>query len=141
METKRIVWIDDDIDKSILRPYVDEFEENGFEIIKIKSINNILHLLKNETKKISAILVDIIMPPMNLNFRETLGGLRTGLAVLKKIKEEDSLKDIPLITVTNVDDDEVKSFCLDKSIPCIEKKDYFSDEFVAKISEIINNRK
>ena len=42
MEKKRIVWIDDDIDNLFLRPYVDEFEDNNFEVIKIKTINNLL---------------------------------------------------------------------------------------------------
>lgn len=141
MEKKKIVWIDDDIDTSILRPYVDEFEENDFEIVKLESIDNLLPFLKEEANTISAILVDIIMPPLHLDFKETRGGLRTGLVVLKNIKKEKSLNEIPLIVVTNVDDDIVKAFCNQNRIPCIEKKNYFSDEFVAVIINIINDRK
>ena len=62
MEKKRIVWIDDDIESPILRPYIDEFEENNYEVIKVKEIDNILPILKKEAeKKIHAMLLDIIM--------------------------------------------------------------------------------
>lgn len=139
MEKKRIVWIDDDIESPILRPYIDEFEENNYEVIKVKEIDNILPILKKEAeKKIHAMLLDIIMPPRNLDFSKTRGGLRTGLVVIENILKEDFLKNIPIVFVTNVDDILVNNFCRDRAIPCIEKKDFFSDEFVAIIEEIIN---
>lgn len=142
MGKKRIIWIDDEIKTPILRPYIDEFEENEVDVIKIKSIDGFLDIIKEEARNsLSAILVDIIMPPENYDYSETKGGLRTGLFVLEKIMAESALKGIPLVVVTNVDDDKVKSFCTENNIECIEKKNYFSDEFVAIISEIINKRK
>lgn len=51
MEKKRIVWIDDDIESPILRPYIDEFEEKNYEVIKVKEIDNILPILKKEAEK------------------------------------------------------------------------------------------
>ena len=138
---KRIVWIDDDIDTPILRPYVDEFEDNNFEVIKIKDINNFMDILKKEAKNsISAILVDILMPPQYLDFSETRGGLRTGIVVIKHILNEEELKGIPIVAFTIVDDTEINNFCKGNSIPCIEKKIYFSDEFVAAIDAIIKDK-
>ena len=139
---KRIVWIDDDIDTPILRPYVDEFEDNDFEVIKIKDISNFMDVLKKEAKNsISAILVDILMPPQNLDFSETRGGLRTGIVIIKKILNEEELKGIPIVAFTNVDDTVIDKFCKHYHISCIEKKNYYSDELVEKIEEIINDRK
>jgi CheY-like chemotaxis protein len=136
---KRIVWIDDYIDTPILRPYVDEFEDNDFEVIKIKEVSNFMEILKKEAKKtVSAILVDILMPPQHFDFSETRGGLRTGIVVIKQILKEGELKGIPIVAFTNVDDSVINEFCREKHIQCIEKRNYFSDEFVAKIDEIIN---
>ena len=42
MKKKRIVWIDDDLGSPILRPYIDEFIENNFEVIKVREIDNLL---------------------------------------------------------------------------------------------------
>ena len=133
MEKKRIVWIDDDIYSPILRPYIDEFEENNFEVVKIKDIDNLL-----------PILVDIIMPPQNLDFSKTRGGLRTGIVVIENILNDVTLKNIPIVAFTNVDDLVVNNFFRNKSIMCLEKKNYFSNEFVAKIDSFIddsNNRR
>ena len=47
---KRIVWIDDQIYSPILSSYVEEFEENNFEVIKIESVDNLLSVLKIEVK-------------------------------------------------------------------------------------------
>ena len=145
MEKKRIVWIDDDIYSPILRPYIDEFEENNFEVVKIKDIDNLLPILKKELEKaLSAILVDIIMPPQNLDFSKTRGGLRTGIVVIENILNDVTLKNIPIVAFTNVDDLVVNNFFRNKSIMCLEKKNYFSNEFVAKIDSFIddsNNRR
>lgn len=140
MKKKRIVWIDDDLGSPILRPYIDEFIENNFEVIKVREIDNLLPILKNEAKKdLHAILVDLVMSPRHLDFNKTRGGLRTGLVVVEDILKEDSLNKIPIIIVTNANDIVVSNFCKDKSIAYIEKKDYFSDEFVVIINKIISN--
>ena len=99
-------------------------------------------ILKIEAEKsLSAILVDIAMPPGHLDFRETRGGLRTGIVVIKELLKEDSLKSIPIIVFTNVDDVAVNDFCKDRSIPYLRKEDYFSDKFVVEIDKIINPSK
>lgn len=138
MEKKRIVWIDDEINTLLLKPYVDAFEDNNFEVIKIETIDNLLPILKIEAEKsLSAIIVDIIMPPRHLDFSETEGGLRTGIVIIKDLLKEDFLKSIPIVVLTNVNDVAVNVFCKHRSISCLKKKDYFSDEFVLEIEEII----
>jgi CheY-like chemotaxis protein len=140
MDKKRIVWIDDNINTSIFKPYVDEFEDNGIEIIKIKSVTGIIErLIKEAENTLSAILVDIIMPSEDLDFGETKGGLRTGMVVLERIMEEDSLKSIPNIVVTNADDDIIREFCNSKRIKYLKKSDYFSEEFVKEVKEVIED--
>lgn len=140
MEKKRIVWIDDVINSPIYKGYVEAFEDNNFEVIKIETINNLLPILRIEVEKsLSAIIVDIAMPPGLLDFRKTRSGLKTGLFVIEDILKEDSLKSIPIIVFTNVDDVDVDVFCKYRSISCLKKMDYFSDKFVLEIEEIIKN--
>lgn len=135
---KRIAWIDDNINTSILEPYVDEFIDNGIEIVKIKTVMGLMETLKKELQNsLFAILVDIIMPSENYDDGKTRGGLRTGLLVLEEILNEASLKNIPIIAVTNVDDNELNKFCEKHSIPRLKKHDYFSDGFVVAINKEI----
>lgn len=137
MEKKKIIWIDDDIETPILDPYVDELEEDGFSIIKVKKTDGFMDLIKNESDTITAILVDIIMPPGDIDFGEARGGLRTGIVILKKILEDRDLETIPKIVVSNVDDSVVIDFCKKQSIPCLSKGEYFSNTFVEKVKELI----
>lgn len=138
MDKKRIAWVDDNINTPILEPYVDEFEDNETEIIKIKTVDGLINRLKKELQNsLSAILVDIIMPPENYDDGKTRGGIRTGVSVLEDILKEASLKNIPIIAVTNVDDPEVSEFCESNHIPWLKKKDYFSDTFVKAVNDKI----
>lgn len=138
---KRIIWIDDDINGFFLRPYVDEFEENDFEIIKVMKIEEVDSILQNEiTDSIIAIIIDISMPPgENISFREARGGLRTGEIILKRFLCNESIASIPKIVFTNVDDEEVEQYCEDNRIPYLKKEHYFSDEFVDYIDNLTNN--
>jgi len=137
---KRIIWIDDDINGLYLRPYVDEFEENDFEIIKVMKADDVDNILQNEiTDSLTAIIIDISMPPGdNINFREARGGLRTGKIILERLLSDMSISSVPKIVFTNVDDEEVEQFCMNNSIPYLKKENYFSDEFVDYIGNLMN---
>lgn len=138
MDKKRIVWIDDNINTPILKPYIDEFEDNGIEIIKQKTVVGLIETLKKELKNsLSAVLVDIIMPPENYDDGKTRGGLRTGIVVLEDILKETSLNNVSIIAVTNVDDNEAVKFCEMNKVPLLKKYEYFSDSFVKAVNEEI----
>ncbi len=138
MERKRIVWVDDEIETSILEPYVEEFIDNGIDIIKVKNVDGLMGVLKKEAQdSLSAILVDIIMPPGHLNYSETKGGLRTGIVVLNEILKENALRNIPKVVVSNVDDANVDEFCQKHEILYIKKYEYFANTFVERIIEEI----
>ena len=42
MDNKRIAWVDDNINTQILKTYIDEFEDNGIEVVKIKTVEGLL---------------------------------------------------------------------------------------------------
>ena len=140
MKKNRIVWVDDQINTLLLEPYVDEFIDNGFEVIRVDRVfDGLISVLKAQVQtSLSAILIDIIMPPGDLDFGETRGGMRTGIVVLQELMKEDSLKSIPIVVVTNADDETVRSICLEYGIPYLQKSEFFADTFVTRIMEIIH---
>lgn len=138
MQKKRIMWIDDEIEEPLLRPYVDEFEENGFEVIKVKSTFGLINSLKVENSStLAAILVDVIMPAGCFAIDKTKAGIYTGLVVMEMIMSYTNLKDIPIICVSHFSNEEVLAFCIEHDIPFVSKMDYFSNEFVKEISKLI----
>ena len=140
--SNKILWIDDDIHRPFLRPYVDELIEHQFSIIKVNKVDDINDTInKEEEGSISLIIVDIAMPPgKNIDLRLARGGLRTGKIILEQLEKDDIVKNIPKVVFTNVDDDIVKNYCINKNIPYLKKEDYFADELVEELSLIISSK-
>ena len=138
---KRIIWIDDDIHRLFLRPYIEEFEENGFNIIKVAQADNVKDTLQNEINdSLTAIIIDIAMPTGNkISFSEARGGLRTGKIILETLLNDKRISNVQKVVFTNVEDEVVKRYCMENSIPYFKKEHFFSNEFVDKINELINN--
>lgn len=142
METrKKIIWIDDDINRSFLRPYVVELMDNDFDIIKVNASDDVKNNLENMKgdNSLVAIIIDIAMPTGNIiNFRKARGGLRTGIIILKDLLKNENYAKVPKIVFTNVDDEEVKKFCKGNDIPYLKKVEYFPDMLVDEIMNLID---
>jgi len=133
----KILWIDDDISRLKLQPYLDEFEESGFEIIPVENPIDLDSTI-DSNKDIQCIILDISMPTgENIDVSESKKGMRTGLLILKKLIENTNLNHIKKVVFTIVGDDEVHNYCKSKQILHLKKQDYFPDTFVEKIKEII----
>ena len=87
---KKLLIIEDDV--FIRDIYQIKFEQEGFEVVMAE--NGIIAFEKMETFLPDAILLDIVMPYMD------------GMEVLGKIKRNPSLKDIPIIMLTNISEKE-----------------------------------
>lgn len=133
----RILWLDDDINSPELEPERDEFSEHDCEVIPAPNPDVFFEKLKDE-ENIGCIIVDLSMPTAtSIDFAEAHGGTRTGIAVLRKIKEKD--KPIPKVVYTIVDDDEAKEYCLNNNIIYLHKIEYCPDQFVKEIINIIDD--
>jgi len=90
MKKKKILIVEDD---SFIRDiYQVRFSQEDFEVVATEDGIVAIEKLKEFTPDI--ILLDIIMPMMD------------GLDVLREIKKEDRLKDIPVIMLTNISEKE-----------------------------------
>ncbi|KAA6335362.1 hypothetical protein EZS27_016400 [termite gut metagenome] len=139
MESIKILWIDDDINRQVLKPYIDEFEENGFAIIGVANpdeIENKLNLMQN----LKCIILDISMPyGTKIDPVEAKQGIKTGLIVLQQLVNNLSLKNIKKVVFTITDNDEVRDYCDKNVIDYLEKKSFMAGTFVDRIKKIISD--
>ena len=133
----KILWVDDDIDRLKLQPYLDAFEDKDFEIIKVANPDDVDKAIESN-RDIQCIILDISMPTgESIGVKESKGGMRTGLLVLGKLVSNDSIRLIKKVVFTIVSNAEVKEYCNSRGIPCLLKQDYVASSFVAKIIEEI----
>jgi len=134
----KILWIDDDINRLKLQPYLDGFEDGGFEIIKVANPDDVDKAIESN-RDIQCIILDISMPTgESFGTKKSKGGMRTGLLVLGKLVDNARMDHIKKVVFTIVSNAEVKEYCNSWGIPCLLKQDYIASSFVAKIEEIIN---
>lgn len=130
MNRKNILWVDDDIDKFALMADRDELESRGCKIIKAPRPEDLLKVLREQILQIDCIIIDISMPTGELDMKEADFGMRTGLALIRKIRESDSIyKDTPIIVYTVIGDDDVRQYCKDNNILYLNKSSVSSEEF------------
>lgn len=139
-KVKKILWIDDDLRRPELSIDIDEFNENGFEIIIADNPDECSEIIAKR-HDFECIIIDISMPlGKSIDFGEAKGGMRTGLIVLKNLVNNKKLKKIQKIVYTIADDDEVRDYCEDNNIPYLRKQMYLSDTFVDEVKHIISQQ-
>lgn len=117
-----MLLIDDDVILS--QTYRTEFGLSGFKVLQAFDGQTGLRLAKEA--KPDVILLDILMPMM------------TGLDVLKKIKSDEEISQIPVIILTNIEEDETVREALDSGANDFITKYRVTPAGVAsKIKEII----
>lgn len=90
MIKQKILLIEDDPDQILM--YQNKFELVGFDFIAAENAESGLSLAKNEKPNI--ILLDLLLKELTT---------ATGLEILKKLKEDQETKNIPVIVLTNFD--------------------------------------
>ena len=121
----KILIIEDDA--FIMDMYCTKFEMTGYKVLKaddgIKGIKII-----NENKP-DVVVLDIIMPRMD------------GFGVLRMIKKDPKLQDIPVILLTNLGQKENIEEGLElKADDYIIKAHFTPDEVVSRVEKVLKNR-
>jgi DNA-binding response OmpR family regulator len=123
MDSKKILIVEDDM--FIRDIYQVKFSQEGFDVTTAEDGIKALEILEQMVPDI--ILLDIIMPYMN------------GMEVLKKIKEKDSLKKIPIIMLTNISEKEKVTEGTELGIDDYIIKSHFTpSEVVKKVNALLN---
>lgn len=114
-------------DSLLVHIYKKIFEANGYKIEFAKDGEEALARLKNLEIKPSLIFLDIMMPK------------KSGFEVMQEMKNDVSLKNIPVIFFTNLYElaDEKKGLALG-ALAYLVKSQYVPSEIVDKVKEICN---
>ncbi len=117
-EKKKILIADDE--KEIVKALSDHLVWSGFQVAAAYDGEECLQEV--ESFKPDLILLDVVMPKMD------------GIAVLKKLKESASTKDIPVLLLTNLDSlDKVADTLEAGGTQYLIKSNYSSEELEEKI--------
>ncbi len=119
---KNILLIEDE--PTIVEIYKTAFEAEGFKINSFKLGEEAIRNLEQAEEKPDLILLDLVLPDMD------------GIDILKKIKEADKTKDIPVFILTNYSSEDVKKKGLKlKAEEYITKADNTPKEIVKKVKD------
>lgn len=119
---KRILFIEDEA--ALQKTFSDILKSEGFEVISALNGESGLSLMKRE--KPDLVLLDLILPKIH------------GLDVLKKMKQDESIKNIPVIVLTNVESIEEIDKALELGATTyLVKSDYSLEEVIAKIKKAL----
>lgn len=88
----RVLIIEDD--QMIVEMYKDKLKSEGFRVLTVNDGKKAAQRIKQGT---DLILLDLLLPGMN------------GFEILKKIKNEDDTKNIPVIVLTNIGSESLDS--------------------------------
>lgn len=125
MDKRKILIVEDDI--FIRDIYKVRFEQEGFEVILAE--NGLVALEKlQQGANPEIILLDIIMPGMD------------GVGVLKKLKENEQWKDLPVVMLTNISEKDKVNEAIELGIKDYLIKSHFTpSEVVQKINTLLND--
>jgi len=121
-EKKKILIVEDDV---FVRDIYDmKFQQEGFDVVLAVDGLEALQLLEELIPDI--ILLDMMMPQMD------------GMEVLKKIKEHEIWKHIPVIMLTNISDKEkVDEAMCQGSVDYLIKSHFTPSEVVSKVDSVL----
>lgn len=121
---KKILLIEDDL--FLVEIYTTKFKESGFEIENLNNSEIALSYIRES--KPDLILLDVVMPKID------------GFELIRKIKEENDLKIIPIIFLTNLGQKEDIEKGLDLgAVDYVVKAHFMPSEIVDRVKKILKS--
>lgn len=119
---KKILVVDDDL--TLREMYEERLKYDGFVVIGASDGEEAIQKAQSELPDV--ILLDVMMPKLN------------GIDVMKRLREDDNTKNIPIIILTALiqEIDKIKSMMTDKDGYLI-KSEQMPKEVIAKVHEIL----
>lgn len=123
-QAKKVLIVEDDVFLSDI--YNKKFSKDGFDVLTASDGKKAVIIIKQ--KKPDVILLDIMLPQMD------------GFEVLEEIKKDPEIKDIPVILLTNTNEQDGIKRGYDLGIKDYIIKTFFTpSEVVNKVRKVIND--
>jgi|SRR3989339_617823 len=123
---KKILFIEDE--KSLQEVLGEALKQNDFEVKE--ALNGQVGLELAQTFNPDLILLDLILPRVN------------GFEVLEKLKSSEKTKNIPVIILTNLENNEDIQHVLELgAFDYLVKSNYSLNEIINKVKEALNSQK
>lgn len=133
---KNILWVDDDVNRMALLPDRDALEEKGYNIIAIDRVDDFLHFIKEDSRQIDCIILDIHMATGDLNSIETQNGTRTGIPLYNIIQKTPKYKNTIIVIYSVFKKEDLGKIGEEDKIVFL-LKDLKSSEFANTISNLV----
>ena len=132
----KILLVDDD--NLVMRFYTRALEKTGYEVRQTYNPDKTFEFIEKEKPDLSAIILDIMMPPgEKYRNEDTREGLRTGTFLYNDLKSQ--YPEVPVVVLTNVTDQEIiRQFPSDPGLRIVNKLDYPPFELAQLATEMIN---
>lgn len=130
-----ILIVDDD--NLVVKFYTRALEEEGFKVRQTYDPDETLKLIEKEKPDLSAIILDIMMPPgETYSDEDTQEGLRTGTFLYNDLKAY--YPNVPVVVLTNVTDQEtIRQFPNEPRLRIANKLDYTPFELAELTTKMI----
>ncbi|MFA6449770.1 MAG: hypothetical protein WCX65_09895 [bacterium] len=128
-----ILWVDDDLSLT-LKSFMDELKENGYEIIMVTNPDDISD--KFAQYNITGIIMDIMLPTgQSISNEDSKMGILTGLEILKKLKEDKTTSQIPIVIFTILSNQDVSTWARVNNIKLLKKEQTVPLDLLAAVIE------
>jgi DNA-binding response OmpR family regulator len=130
-----ILFIDDE--PRYVRSYIEFLEDSGHEAHLETSIDEALRFFLANQDQIGLVILDVMLPPGELfTAAETEDGLRTGVHLFKKLREES--RQLPIIILANVSSKAVEdAFVNQPFCRFLRKVNTFPFELVQEVENML----
>lgn len=134
---RKILFVDDE--KRWVDSYLAALKDDGFDVQYESTVDCALQFVIDNRNDISLLILDTMMPHgKSFSANEAQRGLRTGLRLYERMREEIPDFHIPVIFLTNVSDDEVKqSVDQQANSSLVRKSECFPHELVEKVRSLL----
>lgn len=123
-QTKILIVEDEEI---LLTALSEELKQEGFQVIGAK--DGIEGVEKTRSEKPNLVLLDLVMPRLD------------GIGALKEMKADDTIKDIPVVILTNLSDyDKISDALSMGAMDYLVKANYRLEELVNKIKTVLERK-
>jgi CheY-like chemotaxis protein len=131
-----ILFVDDE--ERPINTFMEELTRSGYDVKLETTIEGALRYFRANFDQIQLVVLDIMMPYGEVfSAAETEGGLRTGVRLYKKLREES--RELPVIIFTNVSAQPIEEAFSDQPrCRFLTKIDFFPFEFREEVASMLS---